>query len=997
MFMKRLVTAAVLFLTVVGARGGEYWQQEVKYVIEVELNVAERTIGGKLKLDYTNNSSDTLNILYFRAAANVMRPGSPLHMREISRGRDRFKGADTTDFGCCEIHSLEDETGGRVDFTVDYSIVRVKLENPVLPGETRGLRLEFTTRLPSPALAYRFAFIRGQFKAAHWYPQACVYDRILGWVNNQYLGWGENYGDIGIYDVSITAPSEYIVAATGVLVNRNEALPDTLGNILRRENFVAGAEKPDLDFMQSGGKTWRFMAENVCDFAFAADDEFCLDEAEYDGIKIYAYIRREHADDWHDAAETGRRGIQYFSENFGRYAYPQMSITDSWGGMEFPMLIMCGGYSPRYYLLFWHEIGHNYFMGAVSTNQTDRAFLDEGFTTFLEIAAMEHFLGREDNLRRRTDWYSRKFFPHEEDRVHRGFRPYMDPALHGYTQPMPMNADSAPEWLIYRASSYYKPVCMLFALEYMLGREELFRCIREYYERWKFRHPYERDMFDSFEQSTGQELTYFFEQWVYTDKKLDYALSKPLLVSASEGEYHYRLRVKRTGDLMMPVGVEAVLKDGSRRRFWIPLNDNPAPPSCQETLPVWDQLRNPRRIYNAEIVLPSQIKSLDIDPEGLLADLNPLNNRWPLPKVQLNWLAEQNFLPVNAYQIRHRPSFGYNSVDGMKLGWRFNGSYMDYRHRFDFSGKIGALNFEPDWSLAYSTPLDRVSPQASLAVSGFDRNGCQGGDWGFCWRDKPRYSGGPIGGFKVAVQHRRHYSDDYPLFSSVWDKGADNALSLWYWRNLTPGGTARMEIKALTSAFSDDFSYSRLEGRLSQMYSLGWGFDFNLDLGAGMVKGDKIPAQRLFYASGWEPEIDRGYEYFGVKGLVPPGEKTHFMTRSSPGVYGLSDRRIGEDSFTAISAELTTPPEVEYEFWLPFYGDIRPSFQPVLFYNVAFVGESLSSSGDYIWEIGPGVKLTGIPGGTFRLAFPLWLDPAQEGEDHYDFRWVFTFVPEFKK
>ncbi|NQS98586.1 MAG: hypothetical protein HQ591_09035 [candidate division Zixibacteria bacterium] len=660
--------------------------------------------------------------------------------------------------------------------------------------------------------------------------------------------------------------------------------------------------------------------------------------------------------------------------------------------MEYPMLVMCSGYSPRYYLLFWHEIGHNYFMGAVSTNQTDRAFLDEGFTTFLEIAAMEHFLGREDNLRIKRGWYREYFYAYEEDRIYRGFRPYMDPALQGYTLPMPMNADCAPEWLIYRASSYYKPVCMLFALEYILGKRLLYDCIRGYYGDWKFKHPYERDMFESFERASRGELTWFFEQWVYTDKKLDYAVSRPQLLSRDEGEYRYRLKLERVGEMVMPIRVQAALEDGTVRNYWIPLNDNPPPDGEYEVLPVWDQLRDPYRIYTAEIILPARIKSLDIDPESLLADLNPLNNRWPFPKIQFDWLVEENSPPVNAYQIRQRPGLGYNIIDGAEVGWKFKGSYLEYRHNVDLSVNFGLLNFRPDWSAGYHTPISKLSPQSFIGFSAFDRDGFQGGGLALWWRDKPFYRGEPVGGVKFAFQHRRHYSDDYPPFPAVWEKGVDNSLVFSFWREFFARGS-RLEFKLRASVFCDDFSYSQMEWSLTQPVGIGRGFDLKLGLFAGLVKGDEIPSQRLLYPSGWEPEIDRGYEYWGVRSLVPSGEAEHFLTRSMPGIYGLYGNRIGEKSYAALSSEMAIPPKFGWRFWLPFLGDIRIAVQPVLFANFALGMENQSIEKDYIWEAGPGIKLSGIPGGDFHIAFPLWIDPALPGEDNYDFRWVLAFVP----
>ncbi len=993
--MKKFILSVIVFSLAIAADAG-YWQQGVSYHISATVDDSAKTFRGKLELTYTNNSPDTLSILYFRASVNALRPGSPLHRKESARGSHRYDYAAPDEYGFCDIHSFSDLSGASLTYDMDYSIIRAVLEVPLAPGETRAFALDFTTRLPSARLGYRLARIRGQYKAYGWFPQICPYDRVYGWVNNQYLGWGENYANIADYQVDITLPSDFIVAATGVLQNSGEVLPDSLRNILHRENFIEGKEWPDLSFLKGGEKTWRFKAENVCDFVFAADRKFCLDQAEWDGITTYAYIRWEHADEWHDAAQIGMDGIRFFSENFGRYAYPHMSITDSWSGMEYPMLVMCSGRSPDYYLLFWHEIAHNYFMGAVATNQTDRAFLDEGFTTFLEIAAMEHFLGREDNLRRRTDKYSKIFVPFDEDRVYRGFRPYIDPAIRGYTRPMPMNSDKASEWWIYRASSYYKPVCMLFALEYMMGREMLFRCIREYFERWKFKHPYETDMFASFEQTSGQELTWFFEQWVYTDKKIDYALCRPELVErGGEGiPFKYRIKVRRVGEMVSPIALTVKTEDGAVTKFWIPLNDNPPPPGEFQILPVWDQLRDPHAEYTAETALPAKIKSIELDPESLLADVNPMNNRWPLPKIRVDWLVSRNYPPVDAYQIRHRPWAGYSSVDGAEIGWRFKGAYLDYSRKVELGLKIGAMNLRSDWFAGYETPLAGLNPNSSLGLSAFDINGLNGGQLYFKYLNRPFYRGNPRAGVKVALEHRRHYSDEYPLFPEVWSRGEDNSVFLRWWQDLNPG--ARMELKLRASLFTDDFAYSLLEWNLNQSLDLPSGLALILNLGAGYIDGEFIPRQRLFYLSGRNPEDCRGYQYWRDKGVIPSSEKYHFLTRLRPGLYGYYNTRTGDDSYAAAAAEIALPPLLSHSMKVPFYGNIRPRLAPIIFTGAAVDAGDFFPDREAAYEAGPGFRITGLPTGDVAMLFPLYLDPAPFEEDKYEFRWVVAFTPKFE-
>ncbi|MBC8205072.1 MAG: M1 family metallopeptidase, partial [FCB group bacterium] len=888
-----------------------------------------------------------------------------------------------------------------LEYVIDYSVMTVRLNEPLKPGETCKIRAKFRTKLPSGRIGIRLAYSRGQYKGAYWYPTICCYDRELGWVNNQHLAWGEPYNDFGTYDVSLTLPPQFIVAATGELTNREEVLPDTLRQALDIANF-RNANPPDLSYLYEGSpKTWKFHAENVNDFTFAADPEFCIDETEYDGIKIYAYILRRNTEAWYDAAETGRKGIQLFSELFGKYPYPQMSITDSHSGMEYPMLVMCSGRSPSYSLLFWHEIGHNYFMGAVGSNQTDRAFLDEGFTTWLEITAMEHYLGREGNVRRGDyggpfNWFADKFHPLDEDRVYRGFRPFMHPSIQGYTLPMPLNADSAPEWLIYRASSYYKPVCMFFAMRYMMGEELHRSCIADYFVKWKFKHPYERDFFQSCEETTGMELTWFFEQWVYTDKKLDYALCPPQLIGKDEEGYRYILNVERKGEMLTPLRLHLKLKDDSIRDYWIPLNDNPPPDESYFLLPKWDQLRSPFEEYTAEVILPAKIESLEIDPESLLADLNPLNNRWPHPKIKVDWMVDRKVTPVDAYHLQHRPSINYNETDGVELGWRLDGSYLDYKYKFSLSGDIGTLNGSPDFKFYYATPIDAISPHSFINFNLFTCDGLNGGRAFLSLRRKPFYAGETLSLFRFGWEQMREFDSAYSKFPQTWSKGIDNTIFINGWHKFLSGRRAVIDFSLHTSLFTDDFRYSRWEMNLKDDLPLLAGFRLKTHLSAGMIDGDKVPLQREFYASGWDPIIGRAPSMIPVEGLIPSDNFTRLFTQTRAGAAALAleDPRFSSDTHAAFAAELLLPMNLRKRVWIPFYGSLNMALTPSVFSGVNLAVDNPEENEDIYWNFGPGINLTGIPGGEFKLLFPIYLNPALSGEDRLEFRWIIAFVPQ---
>jgi hypothetical protein len=132
--------------------------------------------------------------------------------------------------------------------------------------------------------------------------------------------------------------------------------------------------------------------------------------------------------------------------------------------------------------------------------------------------------------------------------------------------------------------------------------------------------------------------------------------------------------------------------------------------------------------------------------------------------------VKENYPPVNAYQILHSPTIGFNNIDGLELGWKFKGSFLDYSKHLNLSLNCGLLNFLPDWSLGYSNSLSKISPSAFWGISAFDINGYQGGDLALWWNYKPTYEGDPVSGVKLAFQHRRNYDSGYPLLTTAWDK-----------------------------------------------------------------------------------------------------------------------------------------------------------------------------------------------------------------------------------
>ncbi|MEE8578298.1 MAG: M1 family aminopeptidase, partial [candidate division Zixibacteria bacterium] len=570
--------------------------------------------------------------------------------------------------------------------------------------------------------------IGGTIRAAYWYPQVCVYDRVVGWANSQYLGWGETYGDFGSFDVRISAPEEMIVAATGICVNERDVLSPELRTKLDISNFIKPrSEWPEFDFDPDQNKTWHYVAENVPDFVFTASANFCIDSDSTRSVEVVAYPLRHKAKRWQSAVLYGKQSIVTFSDLFLPYQWPVMRICDAFGGMEYPMLTNCSGGapSPRFALLLYHEIGHQWFMGHIGSNQTDRPFLDEGFTTHAEHIAMEKYLGKGDNLTNYRDWYGKKFGPDVDDRNERGFRPLLLLTNAQYDKPLVFSYDQGEEYWPFRVSAYYKTAAMHYALRSILSDSAYFEAMQHYCTKWMFKHPYEDDFVVAMEEATGLKLTEYFRQWFHTLKRLDYAYDG-MSVKHDGDQNKYKIRIKRPGKFVSPIDVAVIWEQGDTTLYTIPPEAMSYAKPGYILMPEWKQFRMPNDRYEMAVSARRKIDKVVIDPFELLLDIDRLNNatpmlNWPfvkLPAADLFEVRLDNMVydrtPVGRYALRWRPDFWYNKTSGVQLGLHSHGSYLETRWKYSLDLRIETKTARPHFDLTVSNPLDGLTRGSSI-------------------------------------------------------------------------------------------------------------------------------------------------------------------------------------------------------------------------------------------------------------------------------------------
>lgn len=667
-----------------------YWQQDVHYEIKANIDEITDIISASEKLIYTNNSPDTLSFVFFHLYQNAFQPESYCDM--LHRENDypvRYGPYESQKLGTVVSNLQVDNQTVKTE--LENTILKVFLPKPLLPGKQVNITLDFKTYFDYRGNVRRRmkefgAYGYKHFDGVHWYPRMAVYDRKFGWNTDQHLG-KEFYGNFGTYEVELTFAENYVVEATGALANRDEVLPESLREKLDIKNFESKPweEKPSVitPYDPKKRKTWKFRAINVHDFAWTADPTYRIGESFWNGIRIVSLVQEPHASRWQNAADYTAKIIETYSRDFGMYVYNKMVVADARDGMEYPMLTLDGGADPGYRGLLAHEVGHNWFFGMVGSNETYRAFMDEGFTQFLTAWALEKIDGPFIIKGKYANAYTEKHSMKEEPRYVRAYYGYLRDAVKGDETTLNTHSDDFGSALRHGGGYgqvYYKTATMLYNLQYVLGDSLFSAAMQHYFNQWKMAHPYPEDFRNSIIHFTKADLNWFFDQWLETSKTIDYSVGKVKHL----GEGKYRIRIHRKGEMQMPIDLAVYDVSGKRYDFYIP-NGWFEKSTTAQTLPRWIGWGKLNPTYTAEITLQDRLRDVVIDTTARLADVNMLNNRMNTPRTIKLDSRVSNPPDWKNYELFVRPDLWYNYYDGGKVGIHLNGNYMETKHVFHFT------------------------------------------------------------------------------------------------------------------------------------------------------------------------------------------------------------------------------------------------------------------------------------------------------------------------
>ena len=734
LFMKKLLLISLLFLTVIlpvigqttpqkahynnskfkqlheelptpnnehkasGAPGHEYTQQQVDYKMDIILDEEKNRIYGEEIITYHNNSKDNLEYLWLQLDQNMRAADSKtpdINQTKISdlyTPKEFYKNFINAPFdGGFKIEYVKNMDGSDASFFINQTMMRLNLDKPLASGEKFSFKIKWWYNINNhieqggrSGFEHFPADGNNSYVIAQFFPRLCVYNNVEGWQNLQFWGRSEFALEFGNYEVNITTPDDHMLGATGVLQNENEVFTKTQQKrlaearksfqnpvIIHNQDEAIIAEKTK----SKKTKTWKFIAENVRDYAFATSRKFIWDGMAVDingrTVMAYSYYSKEANPLYGDhSTRAVAQTLKTYSKHTIDYPYHKAISVDGQMGMEYPQICFNPGrpnpdgtYSDqtKYRMIgvTIHEVGHNFFPMIINSDERQWTWMDEGLNSFMQMLAQMDY---------EKDYPLSRGLPKNIVGYMKGDQSKLTPIM---TQ-----GDHIFE---FSNNAYAKPAAGLWMLRNTIMGPELFdHAFKTYAKRWAFKHPTPADFFRTMEDASAMDLDWFWRGWFYTtgtndigikEVKKYYVTDKPTeraenmakrrgidklppalyLISEDSPEfdenlkskkpedfnllsdyinenfsseektalkapkYFYELVFEKPGDLVMPIVFEIEYEDGSKERKQYPAE-------------IW-------RNSDAEVtkVFPSSkaISKITIDPDEETADVDLTNNTWP--------------------------------------------------------------------------------------------------------------------------------------------------------------------------------------------------------------------------------------------------------------------------------------------------------------------------------------------------------------------------------
>jgi len=620
--MKRFFLFSFLLAGLSGmAQKSDYWQQHVDYKMEVVVDTKNYQYKGKQELVYTNNSNDTLRKVFYHLYNNAFQPGSEMDARlqaipdpdgrmvtktkfdgkEIKSSR--IKTLKPNEIGYLKISNFKQD-GTEAKTKVAGTILEVTLAKPILPNAKSTLTLDFDGQVPVQIRRSGRNNAEGvEFSMAQWYPKMAEFD-FEGWHADPYIA-REFHGVWGNFDVNITIDKEYVLGGSGYLQNKNE-----IGHGYEDSGMTVTHTKKTKTL------TWHFIAPNVHDFTWAADKNYVHDVVKGPNNVDLHFLYKNNPDiveNWKKIQPKTVQLMAYYNRIVGDYPYKQYSIIQGGdGGMEYAMctLILGNGKYEGILGTTAHEMAHSWFQHILASNEGKHYWMDEGFASYIEHLGMNEIDGS------------------RAEELSGSYQSYLSLVDSGKEQPLSTHADRFDWNRSYSIAAYRKGEIFLSQLEYLIGTENVFKTLKRFYTDFKFKHPTPNDIKRTAERVSGAELDWYLVDWTQTTNTIDYAIT-----DVKEADAKTTVTLSRKGRMPMPIDLVVEYVDGTKEYFYIPLRmlffekQNPYPQMKRTVLNDWAWAYPTYEFTIAKN--KAAIKSIAIDPSGLMADVKPIDNTFP--------------------------------------------------------------------------------------------------------------------------------------------------------------------------------------------------------------------------------------------------------------------------------------------------------------------------------------------------------------------------------
>lgn len=524
-----------------GKPGENYWQNSSLYSIKADVDPFNRLLTGRSNIIYKNNSPDTLKTIVVRLYQNINKPSAARDFNIRTQMNDGIVLSKLT------VNKNEFNLNERKQVEINGTNMIVKLSSPVPPSTAVQFEIDWSFELPDgPSIRFG-AYDSTSYFIAYWYPQIAVYDDIDGWDINEYSGTTEFYNDFSDFDIEITLPKNFFLWSTGVLQNSENLFSEKILNKYNQsflsDEIIGMITKDDIGnwghFKNDSEKnTWHIKAENIPDFAFGFSDHYLwdassilVDSVSGRRVQVNSAYKKE-SDDFFRMCEIAKKVVNHFSNSFPgvNYPYPQITVFNGAGGMEFPMIVNNGSESSyeRAASLAAHEIAHTYFPFYMGINERKYAWMDEGYAVIFTNDFQENVLTGYSERGGNVKSYER---------------------FAGNESELPLIIPSTQmRWNTYRIAAYNKPSVAYYILRKLLGDELYLKALQEFISRWNGKHPVPYDFFHTIENVSGEDLSWFWKPWFFEQGYPDLTIAGHKMVGSE-----LFVKVKKSGTYPVPV------------------------------------------------------------------------------------------------------------------------------------------------------------------------------------------------------------------------------------------------------------------------------------------------------------------------------------------------------------------------------------------------------------------------------------------------------------